>query len=106
MSLPYEIKLSPGKGEGVFATKDLAAGALILQDTKIMETKTGSDIVEAFNRLSLTEQEVFMQLHEGERKYLPKIECIYYVCAQDSPPLPPSLTSFDRPTVSRISTAS
>ena len=79
MSLPYEIKLSPGKGEGIFATSDLAAGVLILQDTKIMETKRNSDVVEAYNRLSLTDQMKFMQLHESKWNWPTKIGRIYYV---------------------------
>lgn len=79
MSLPYEIKPSLGKDEGVFATKDLTPGTLIMRDKETMRTSADRDILQAFRDLDSGDQAAFMQLHEGRDSYEHRIERIYAV---------------------------
>lgn len=80
MAMPYEIKSSDGKGEGVFATRDIAVGEVIMEDDKTMVTTSTTSVLRAFEDLSLDDQTRFLQLHEGGKSYFSKIQRIYYVC--------------------------
>ncbi|KAK5171389.1 SET domain-containing protein 5 [Saxophila tyrrhenica] len=70
MSDPYEVKPAPGAGMGVFATRALDPGDVIMHDTFAMRFRNGPDVsaqhVEhAFTELSSTDQKTFLSLHEG-----------------------------------------
>lgn len=70
----YKVDSSPGKGQGIFVTKAITAGTVILQDNMIMlirkdvSTVTNQDVRVAFERLSPSEQTQFMSLHEGKER--------------------------------------
>jgi hypothetical protein len=71
----YEIKPSPGKGLGVFATQDIPAGKVIVQDKAVMQLPGGLSnlslteeaVVKALKKLSPKDQARFLALHEGSR---------------------------------------
>jgi SET domain-containing protein len=83
MSL-YTVRASPGKGEGVFATKDISPGTIIMKDKRIMvlhrrdfQQLDPSQVHRAFDSLLQTELERFMKLHEGQRALPTKLMRIY-----------------------------
>jgi hypothetical protein len=68
MAEPYIIKPSPGKGLGMFSTKQLQPGEPILRDTKVMKTPcppTDKHILAAYHHLSKEEKDSFNKLHCG-----------------------------------------
>lgn len=75
----YAIKTSPGKGRGIFATKAIASGTMIMKDRVAMKVhKMGpsireADVMKRFDLLSKANQERFLELHEGNRQYESKI---------------------------------
>ena len=64
-----EIRVSPGRGLGVFATKNLPRGLRIFEEEPTMhfrnERFTEKEIQEAFKKLSLEQQSEFQKLHLG-----------------------------------------
>lgn len=79
MAKMYAIKTSPGKGRGIFATKAIASGTMIMKDRVAMKVhKMGpsireADVMKRFDLLSKANQERFLELHEGNRQYESKI---------------------------------
>ena len=74
----YTIKASPGKGLGMFATKDLRKGTRILAEKpfftlsrrpelSLSDPWAPNDISEAFERLPVSEQRQFASLHCPDR---------------------------------------
>ncbi|KAK5718959.1 hypothetical protein LTR17_015465 [Elasticomyces elasticus] len=83
-SLPYEVRDSPGKGSGCFATEDIEAGTLIMKDARLMHVKktehralTHAEVHQAFETLDHDQQSQFLLLHEGTRPYKSKVMRIY-----------------------------
>ncbi|KAK4622149.1 hypothetical protein CLAFUW4_07084 [Fulvia fulva] len=73
MAESYEIRLTAEKGYGVFATKDIEAGTVILTDAKIMRIRSTwykpartRHILKAFSKLSRLDKDHFMKLHDTE----------------------------------------
>ena len=85
MSPPYEIRASLGKGYGVFATRSIPAGTLILSDHHVMViAKDGGkrrssehDIQLAFEGLEQEQVEQFLSLHAGPEDGRTLVERIY-----------------------------
>ncbi|KAK5709709.1 hypothetical protein LTR17_019528 [Elasticomyces elasticus] len=80
----YEIRESPGKGRGIFATEDIEPGTVIMEESRIMHVKkiphhaiAEAEVQQAFDDLSAPEQVRFLSLHEGIRPYPSKIMRIY-----------------------------
>lgn len=79
----YVVQPSPGKGEGVFARRNLAPGTVILSDQatcKIFKPGihiTENDVLEAYQKLNAADQERFMGLHESHRLLSSKLLRIY-----------------------------
>lgn len=78
------VRAAPGKGEGMFATKNIPAGTTILKDRAVMHLQqlpgrqlTAQQIQEALSYLSEKDQKKFFQLHEGSRALETKIQRIY-----------------------------
>ncbi|KAK3655822.1 hypothetical protein LTR22_010116 [Elasticomyces elasticus] len=76
MAPPYEIKTMPGKGKGIYATRNIQPGTIVMKDCKVMEIKkkshrqvTAHEVQHAFEALMKEQQVQFMQLHEGCRHY-------------------------------------
>ena len=74
----YIIENSPGKGLGMFATKDIQKGTRILAEKpffslseapelSLIDPYAPNDISEAFDRLTIDEQSKYMSLHCPER---------------------------------------
>lgn len=67
----YEIKLSPGKGKGLFATVPLERGDVIFKERQVMAIDepsyrvTEKAVKQAFDRLSKADQRHFLQLNES-----------------------------------------
>jgi hypothetical protein len=65
----YEIRAIPGKGYGCVAKKAIECGTRILADDPLLIVPTGdymkSDIQQAFDRLSPSQQELYLRLHSG-----------------------------------------
>ena len=71
----YAIKPSPGKGNGVFATKAIIAGTVIIRDTEVMRIHSApgqevkdDEVRRAFEQLSPSEQASFLSLPESITK--------------------------------------
>lgn len=85
MSLPYEVRASPGKGYGVFATRDVSAGTLILADQHVMviakeagkRQDSEDDIERAFKQLNQQQAEQLLALHAGPEDGRSLVERIY-----------------------------
>ncbi|KAK4621331.1 hypothetical protein CLAFUW4_07083 [Fulvia fulva] len=85
MSLPYEVRASPGKGYGVFATRDVSAGTLILADRHVMviakeagkRQDSEDDIERAFKQLNQQQAEQLLALHAGPEDGRSLVERIY-----------------------------
>ncbi|KAK5688848.1 hypothetical protein LTS10_000827 [Elasticomyces elasticus] len=84
MALLYEIRESPGKGRGVFATEDIEPGTVIMEEPRVMYVRksqhralTQEEVHGAFDDLSAPEKVRFLALHEGSRPYPSKIMRIY-----------------------------
>ncbi|KAK4896630.1 hypothetical protein LTR27_005550 [Elasticomyces elasticus] len=80
----YEVKESPGKGRGVFATTDIEPGTVIMEESRLMHVEkipyralTEAEIHQAFDNLSTPDKARFLALHEGSRSYPSKIMRIY-----------------------------
>ena len=79
----YVVKSSPGKGFGVFASKAIQAGDVIMTDCVKMKLPRGKydvtdeQIERAFNALTSEDQAAFMQLHEGHVQYTTRLMRIY-----------------------------
>jgi hypothetical protein len=83
MADSYIIKPSPGKGIGVFASRDICRGEIIFYDAVKMKLPRGRHDVsaealqQAYNNMSKQDQDAFMQLHEGPVKYSSKLLRIF-----------------------------
>ena len=83
MAEPYVIKPSPGKGEGVFATRDIESGEVVMRDQERMKIErrgvdvTDEQVSKAFEALSIEDQSTFMTLHPGIIPYKTKLKRIY-----------------------------
>ncbi|KAK5127350.1 hypothetical protein LTR85_006689 [Meristemomyces frigidus] len=70
----YEIKPSPGKGNGVFATRNISQGTAILRDKLVMVIDqvemhiTEQAVSQAFDKLSRVDQRRFLQLHAADER--------------------------------------
>lgn len=81
----YSVRASDGKGEGVFASKDIPSGTVIMRDQKTMTLErpfpTGQFIAQqvqrAFSQLLERDQKKFLHLHEGSRTFKSKLLRIY-----------------------------
>lgn len=80
----YTLRASPGRGEGLFATRNITSGTTILQDTKTMQLQrprssqfTDQQVQEAFSKLLELDQKKFLKLHEGSRAFATKLLRIY-----------------------------
>ena len=68
----YEIRPAPGKGLGVFATKFIPAGTLILSENALFIIKkpsdfiTEQDVVLGYNKLSADEKRIFDQMRDSK----------------------------------------
>jgi hypothetical protein len=64
-----EVRSSPGRGLGIFATKDLPRGFRVFEEQPMMhfpdERFTDEEIQEVFDHLSMEEQSEFQKLHLG-----------------------------------------
>ncbi|KAI5368355.1 putative SET domain-containing protein [Septoria linicola] len=68
----FEVRASPGKGYGVFATRNIKKGTQIMHDKAFFRTSgngdpTNDEILRALGRLSEEDQNRFMALEEGQR---------------------------------------
>ncbi|EME43649.1 hypothetical protein DOTSEDRAFT_54407 [Dothistroma septosporum NZE10] len=85
MTQSYEVRASPGKGYGLFATRYIPAGTLILADRHVMViAKEGGarqdpkhDIQHAFEQLGESQIEQFLSLHAGPEDGRRLVERIY-----------------------------
>ncbi len=72
---PYEVKAAAGKGLGVFATKLIKPGDIIMHDAAKMKLHRGTNDVstqqvqDAFSGLSKADRKAFLKLHEGPVEY-------------------------------------
>lgn len=79
----YVVQPSPGKGEGVFARRNLAPGTVILSDQATCKISkpgihiTEKDVLEAYQKLNTADQKRFMALHESHRLLNSKLLRIY-----------------------------
>lgn len=64
-----KIRASPGRGLGVFTTKNLPRGLRIFEEEAVMHFQNNKvieeEIQEAFNKLSVEQQSEFQSLHQG-----------------------------------------
>ena len=80
---PYTIQASPGKGQGIFASRPIAKGERILIDKPFfLVPKPYSDhkVLDAFTHLPLASRKLYMQLSCPDRPdniYLPDVMCIF-----------------------------
>ena len=67
----FEIRKSPGKGYGMFATKPISQGTLILHEQPLLfvpnceDDDPDDEVMRAFAKLSKANQDQYMELHEG-----------------------------------------
>ena len=86
------IKPSPGKGLGVFASKPIKPGDIIMRDSMQMKLDRGKtdvtdqQVQKAFSAMSETDQAAFMQLHEGPVPYETQLLRIYKANSFSAPP--------------------
>lgn len=79
----YVICQSPGKGKGVFATRDIKAGTIILKDRPLLKINKHPDqineaeVLQALHQLPSEDQSKFFTLHEGNRPYKSRAFRIY-----------------------------
>lgn len=79
----YVVQPSPGKGEGVFARRNLAPGTVILSEqARCKISKPGiditeNDVLEAYQKLNAADQKRFMGLHESHRLLSSKLLRVY-----------------------------
>ena len=67
---PYIVKASPGKGQGIFAARDLSRGQRVLVDTPffvITKPYNYHKVLRAFEGLSFTNRKQYMQLSCPDR---------------------------------------
>lgn len=73
------VKPSPGRGDGVFATRYIAPETEILSERpayvihKPAPSTTPADVHRVYEKLSTKQKQRFMNLHEGRRPYESKI---------------------------------
>ncbi|RYP17209.1 hypothetical protein DL765_004665 [Monosporascus sp. GIB2] len=63
---PFEVRVSPGKGMGCFATRDIAVGSIILVEQPLLVVRDRSpirDLIQAFDALNEDQQREFLALH-------------------------------------------
>ncbi|KAK3722767.1 hypothetical protein LTR37_002339 [Vermiconidia calcicola] len=83
MASLYAVKPSPDKGLGVFATRPVKPGTVIIRDHVSMKIRrpeydvTSQHVQSAFDALSKEDQAAFMALHEGNLPYNTKLLRIY-----------------------------
>lgn len=63
-STPYEIKDVPGKGVGLFATRDISVGELIITEKPLFTASSLASVLAAFNGLDSEEKTRFMELRD------------------------------------------
>lgn len=66
MNTLYTLRSSPGEGLGSFAESSIPVGTLILKEKPLFnvpEPRNNAAVINAFSRLSLTEQENYLALH-------------------------------------------
>ncbi|KAK5718958.1 hypothetical protein LTR17_015464 [Elasticomyces elasticus] len=81
----HEIKSTPGKGRGLYATQDIKPGTIVMDDRRVMvidknkgdanscskaiasRQVTEGEVQAAYNKLTSQQQAEFIQLHEGNR---------------------------------------
>lgn len=74
---PFELRPTPGKGWGVFATRDIKRGTLIMKEKamfvipKGIENITQRDIENAFHKLSADQQYVYFCLSGNKPRHFP-----------------------------------
>ena len=79
----YEVKTSPSKGNGVFATRAISAGTIVMKDKVAITIKKDPptiqpvDVDKAVSALHTADQERFFALHEGSRPYSSRAFRIY-----------------------------
>ncbi|GAB1729414.1 hypothetical protein NU195Hw_g4365t1 [Hortaea werneckii] len=80
----YEVKPSPKRGGlGVFASRTITPGTVIMHDPAVMKLKlkhiqfTDEEIRESFNLLSDTDKIRVLKLHEGHRPFKTRLMRIY-----------------------------
>jgi len=106
----FEIKPSPGKGNGVFATKAISPGSTILRDVPVMQINrqqsetAEQDVQQAFNRLSKANQRKLLDLHAAEANGANAGKSKLYRIHKDNA-FGEEESSFMVPTISRINHA-
>jgi hypothetical protein len=68
----YKCVTIPGKGMGMIATRDIENGELIIQEEPVFDVRRYSRIdylVDQFKKLSSTEQEAVMNLHNAHPEF-------------------------------------
>ena len=86
------VKPSIGKGDGVFASKALEPGDVMMRDSVKMKLHRGPNDVtngqvqQAFNSLSKEDQASFMHLHEGDPRFETKVMRTFKANAFSAPP--------------------
>ena len=85
MDTLYEIKASPGRGLGLFATRDCQPGVVIKIESAMMHVKSGGTIPEvesrvnwAFGQLSEDQRAQFLRLHQSHITFNTKAARIFY----------------------------
>lgn len=73
----YEIRDVPGKGVGLFATRDIDVGQLILAENPLFTASSPTSIVEAVDRLSDEDRAGFFALRDNHRPDAPSPVTIF-----------------------------
>jgi hypothetical protein len=80
---PYTVRSSPNAGLGVFATRSISPGEVIMTSLPAITLVRGKNdvspdqVIDAFKRLSAKDQGTFLSLHEGPVQYESKVMRIY-----------------------------
>lgn len=64
-NVPYTVKASPGKGQGIFAARPISKGELILHDTPfflISKPYNGAKVLSVFEQMPFSKRVQYMQL--------------------------------------------
>lgn len=79
----FEIRLTPTKGYGVFARRDIRPGTVILRESSVMRIDmpanelTSQVMTEAFEKCTPEEQASIMALHEGDARNCSRLMRIF-----------------------------
>ena len=76
----WHLKPSEGKGDGVFATEDIQPGTVLMvspEDMVLQKPYSDEDVRAAFEHLDETEQQLYLDLSEGENAYETKLRRIF-----------------------------